>query len=200
MPHLPTWLAKTLLTPRTHTSRTAGEIYGSIVASARQKTFYAAWGIPDTREGRFEMLALHMALVMRRLGRAEPSGATLSRALAEAFITDMDDNMREIGIGDLAVPRKIKKAGAALFDRHRDYGAALEVRDTGALTAALTTALPVNDTMPPSGKLLDSSALCAYTERLWGALQVVSDADCLAGRLPLPFPPDNSPPDTSMMS
>jgi cytochrome b pre-mRNA-processing protein 3 len=112
----------------------------------------------------------------------------------------MDDNMREIGIGDLAVPRKIKKAGAALFDRHRDYGAALEVRDTGALTAALTTALPVNDTMPPSGKLLDSSALCAYTERLWGALQVVSDADCLAGRLPLPFPPDNSPPDTSMMS
>ncbi len=199
MPHLPAWLAKTFLSPRTHSSRTAGEIYGSIVASARQKTFYAAWGIPDTREGRFEMLALHMALVMRRLGRAEPGGATLSRALGEAFITDMDDNMREIGIGDLAVPRKIKKAGAALFDRHRDYGTALEARDTTSLTAALATALSVGGT-PPNGTPLDSSALCAYTERLWGALRVVSDADCLAGRLPLPFPPDTSPPDTSITS
>jgi cytochrome b pre-mRNA-processing protein 3 len=104
----------------------------------------------------------------------------------------MDDNMREIGIGDLAVPRKIKKAGAALFDRHRDYGAALEARDTHALQAALTTAFTIGDAPIANGKPLDSNAICAYTERMWGALQVVSDADCLAGRLPLPFPPDTS--------
>jgi cytochrome b pre-mRNA-processing protein 3 len=192
MPHLPAWLVKSWLTRRAHTSRTAGEIYGSIVASARQKTFYAAWAIPDTREGRFEMLALHVALVMRRLGRAQPGGNALSRAVGEAFISDMDDNMREIGIGDLAVPRKIKKAGAALFDRHRDYGGALEVRDTHALQAALSSALAVSDAPTGSGKPLDSNAICAYTERMWGALQVVSDADCLAGRLPLPFPTDAS--------
>jgi cytochrome b pre-mRNA-processing protein 3 len=195
MSHLPAWIAKSWFSQRSHTSRTASEIYGSIVASARQKTFYAAWAIPDTREGRFEMIALHLALVMRRLGRAEPGGEILSRALGEAFIADMDDNMREIGIGDLAVPRKIKKAGAALFDRHRDYGAALDACDTRALTIALQAALIGGEAATSNGKPLDLNAISAYTERMWGALQVVSDLDCLAGRLPLPFPAD-----TSMMS
>jgi cytochrome b pre-mRNA-processing protein 3 len=191
MPHLPAWLAKTWLPQSANTNRTASEIYGSIVASARQKTFYAAWGIPDTREGRFEMVVLHVALVMLRLELAEPSGAVLSRALAEAFIGDMDDNMREIGIGDLAVPRKIKKAGAALFDRHRDYGAALMARDSAELDVALRSALS-HFAVPSTGNPLDNQAICAYTERLWGALQVVSDTDCFAGHLPVPFPADGS--------
>ncbi len=165
-------------------SRTAGEIYGSIVASARQSTFYAAWGVPDQREGRFEMLALHAGLVMLRIARAEPTGVALSRAIGEAFVVDMDDNMREIGIGDLAVPRKVKKAAAALFDRHRDYGAALDAGDSEALTAAIRAAL----TGAGAADGLDSAALAGYTERLWGALCVTADADCLTGALPLPYP------------
>ncbi len=171
----------------THTTvsnRTAREIYGSIVASARQSTFYAAWGIPDSREGRFEMLALHLVLVMRRLERATPDGPALSRAIAEAFIADMDDNMREIGIGDLAVPRKIKKAAAALFDRHRDYGAALDAGDTVALSTTVRTAM----TTAGASVTLDAAALAGYVERVWGALGVTPDADCIAGKLPLPFP------------
>jgi len=165
-------------------SRTAGEIYGSIVASARQETFFAVWGVPDTYEGRFEMLALHMALVMRRLSVAEPGGAALSRAVAETCVTDLDDNLREIGIGDLVVPRKIKKAAAALFDRHRDYGAALAAGDTAALAEAIASAVERGGAIAG----LDRGALARYTERLSGALAVTTDADCLLGKLPLPWP------------
>lgn len=177
------WLFK-----RSKPSRTAGKIYGSIVASARQSTFFASWGVPDTREGRFEMLALHVALVMRRLGQIGPVGAALGRAVAETFVTDLDDNMREIGIGDLAVPRKIKKAGAALFDRHQSYGVALEANDGVALEAALVAAL----TGSGDTNHLDSPALQVYTAQLWSALRATSDADCLAGALPLPYPATSS--------
>ena len=165
-------------------NRNAAKIYGSIVASARQETFFAAWGVPDTVEGRFEMLALQVAVVMRRLGRAGAAGTELSRAVAESFMTDLDDNMREIGVGDLAVPRKIKKAAAALYDRHRDYGAALATADSAALSAAIQSAVAGG----PVGAALDHAALARYTERLSGALAVTSDAECLAGTLPLPWP------------
>ena len=182
---MPNWLSGKI----DHT-RIAGIIYGSIVASARQPTFYAAWGVPDTREGRFEMLALHVALVMHRLARAGASGGDLSRRLGEVFMTDLDDNMREIGIGDLTVPKKVKRAAAALYDRHRDYGAALatSVARTEALVAVIDAAF--GPTLVPSASTtLDTSALARYMERVHGALSVTSDADCQAGVLPLPWPP-----------
>lgn len=175
------------LSTRTDYSRTAREIYGSIVASARQETFYAVMGVPDSREGRFEMLTLHMALVMLRLGGAGPAGVDLSRSLAETFITDMDDNMREIGIGDLAVPRKIKRAAAALYDRHRDYGAALAGGNSTETTAAISRyvgVLAVGKSQPG----IDCDALARYTTALADGLASASDEECLAGRVPLPSP------------
>ena len=180
------------LTRRADTNRTAGVIYVPIVASARQVTFYAVWGVPDTREGRFEMLALHVALVMRRLERCGLAGVRLSRALGEAFITDMDDNMREIGIGDLTVPKKVKRAAVALYDRHRDYGAALaltSVAATAALLPLIDAAFSGGNAMLPASNGLDTTALAHYMERLSGALAVTSDADCVLGNLPLPWPP-----------
>jgi cytochrome b pre-mRNA-processing protein 3 len=184
------------LTQRPDYSATAARIYGSIVASARQITFYDPWGVPDTREGRYEMLALHVAIVMLRLGRIKDQGEPLSRSLAETFMADMDDNMREMGIGDLAVPKKIKRAAAALFDRHRDYGAALTAGDERALAHAIADALSgaisgaaADNPQPVTVAALDSAALAGYAGRLAGALAVTSDADCLAGSLPLPWPP-----------
>jgi cytochrome b pre-mRNA-processing protein 3 len=167
------------------TTRTAREIYGSIVTSARQRTFYADWKVPDTPEGRFELLVIHMALVMQRLGRAGASGPDLSRALAEAFVIDIDDNMREIGIGDLAVPRKVKRAAAALYDRHTDIGAALASGDSAAVAAIVDAAAA---TLGDAAVGLDRASLVRYIERLGGALAVTGDEDCLAGRLPLPWP------------
>ena len=181
---MPNWMKRSA--DHTHV---AGIIYGSIVASARQPAFYAACGVPDTREGRFEMLALHVALVMHRLARIEADGNNLSRRLGEVFMTDMDDNMREIGIGDLAVPKKVKRAAAALYDRHRDYGAALA---PGAIPNAIVpvVAAAFAETARPEASMpLDAGALARYMERLSGALAVTSDADCMIGKLPLPWPP-----------
>ena len=161
-------------------NRTAVDIYGSIVAAARQKTFYDPWGVPDSREGRIEMVMLHVALVMLRLGAIGPTAVALSRAVAEAFITDMDDNMREIGIGDLAVPRKIKRAAAALYDRHRDYGSALSAGDHTELADALRAAISSGSALPH----LDCDALARYTERFATSLGSQTDAQCLAGQLP----------------
>ena len=85
--------------------QTARSLYGSIVTQARSPAFYARWGVPDTAEGRFEMIALHLVLVLRRLAEEGAAGHRLARALTEVFAVDIDDSLREMTIGDLAVPR-----------------------------------------------------------------------------------------------
>lgn len=92
-------------------------LYDSIVAAARQARLYADWGVPDTPAGRIEMVAVHTAIVTHALIALGAAGEERARALNERFVTDMDDNMREIGVGDLTVPRKVKKAAAAVYDR-----------------------------------------------------------------------------------
>lgn len=114
------------LTSRRTRQKTARSLYGSIVSAARRPAFYASWGVPDTMQGRFETIVLHLALAVRRLGSEGAEGKRLAQALMEAFVTDMDDAMRELTFGDLAVPREIKRATAAAFDRHTAYLAALE--------------------------------------------------------------------------
>jgi hypothetical protein len=74
------------------------------VTAARAHNFYAQWGVPDTVQGRFEMIALHVALALRRLDKEGAAGRRLGLALTEAFVVDMDDTMREMTFGDLAVP------------------------------------------------------------------------------------------------
>ena len=98
------------------------------MTAAREPVFYAAWGVPDTVQGRFEMIALHLVLVLRRLAAEGERASAWRRALTEAFVVDLDDGMREMTFGDLAVPREVKRAAAALFDRHRAYLAALGAR------------------------------------------------------------------------
>lgn len=114
------WLAK-----RADVARKADNLYGAVVAQARQPSFYADFGIPDTLEGRYEMIVLHLFLVLERLRQATPDDTKLSRALIERFVTDMDDCMREIGVGDLTVPKRVKKAAAVLYKRADAYREAL---------------------------------------------------------------------------
>ena len=120
---------------------TARELYGSIVTQARMPRFYAGWGVPDTTQGRFEMIVLHVVLVLDRLEAEGAEGKRLGRALAETFVVDMDDAMREMTFGDLAVPREIKKAAAALYDRHKAYRRGREAGGAPALRAALVAQL-----------------------------------------------------------
>jgi cytochrome b pre-mRNA-processing protein 3 len=100
-------------------------IYGMIVAQAREPLFYQAMGVPDTVDGRFDMVLLHLWMVLRRLRPVE-GGATLSQALFDHFCGDMDANLREMGVGDLTVPKRMQKFGEAFYGRAAAYDLALD--------------------------------------------------------------------------
>ena len=161
----------------------ARSLYGSSVTAARAPIFYAEWGVPDTLAGRFEMVALHVALVLRRLSFAGEQGRRLGLALTEAFVVDMDDSMRELTFGDLAVPREIKRATAALFDRHAAYLAALTGSSDISLSDALKVQLAYLGPAP-----LNSRGLSDYVQRCARALDAQPTAQILAGRVEWPNP------------
>ena len=121
---------------------TAPEIYGAIVSRARQPAFFETFGVEDTPEGRYELIVLTMVLVLERLRQSDGDTLDLRRRVIEAFVTDMDDNMREMGVGDLTVPRKVKRAAAALMERLDQYRNAFATDGDDALAAALAANIP----------------------------------------------------------
>jgi cytochrome b pre-mRNA-processing protein 3 len=157
-------------------------LYGSIVTQARSRGFYAHWGVPDTAEGRLEMIVLHLVMVLHRLREEGQAGQRLAQALTEAFAVDLDDNLREMTVGDLAVPRHVKRAVAALHERHVSYGAALVAGDDGPLVAALQTRLGTAG----GGGALDAGRICAYMRLVRHRLDLLPGAEMLAGRVAWP--------------
>ncbi len=105
--------------------RTAQNLYGSIVAQARHEPFYTDYGVPDTLEGRFELLVIHVFIMLEGLRRSDGSEHELARHLVDMFIADMDATMRELGVGDVTVPKKIRVLAEVFFDRLRAYRAAV---------------------------------------------------------------------------
>ncbi|MBO0740629.1 MAG: hypothetical protein J2P51_04300 [Hyphomicrobiaceae bacterium] len=177
----------------------ARSLYGSSVTAARAATFYADWGVPDTLAGRFEMIALHVALLLHRLASASAPDRRLSVAVTEAFVVDMDDNMRELTFGDLAVPREIKRATAALFDRHAAYLAALAGSSDISLRDTLKAQLAYLDDGPRDSQLnspvnsqvnsqVNSDGLADYVQRCVRGLDAQQTAEILAGRVKWPDP------------
>ncbi len=112
-------------------------LYGTIVAQARAPLFYQIYRVPDTVNGRFEMVTLHSVLLVRHLEQRPEPARRLGQGVFDRFCTDMDGSMREMGVGDLAVPRKMRRVGEAFYGRLRAYGAALASPDEGLLAAAL---------------------------------------------------------------
>lgn len=118
----------------------AGEaLYGKAVEQARLEPFYTAFGVPDTVEGRFEMVALHVYLLMRRLkgdGAADIKNAKdVSQCLFDAMFQNMDDSLREMGVGDLVVGKKIRTLAENFYGRLGAYEAAFGAEDTHAALA-----------------------------------------------------------------
>ena len=99
-------------------------IYGMIVTQARQPSFYRDLGVPDTVNGRFDLLVLHLWMVLRRFQSAD-GAANLSQALFDHFCDDMDANLREMGVGDLTVPKRMQAFGEAFYGRAAAYDLAL---------------------------------------------------------------------------
>jgi cytochrome b pre-mRNA-processing protein 3 len=114
----------------------AYELYTSAVGRARQPEFYTDLGVPDTLEGRFDMISLHVFLVLRRLkGEGQPM-QELGQAIFDAMFADMDRNFREMGFGDIGVGNRVKKLARAFYGRVAAYDEGLEGEDE-TLTAAL---------------------------------------------------------------
>lgn len=118
---------------RRQQKRTAQNLYGSIVAAARRPEFYARYGVADTVEGRFEMLVAHMLVMLERLRRDAEQGKELSQALVDTFFRDMDTTTRELGVGDLAVPKRMRRLAAVYGERMRSYDAALAAQGNDEL-------------------------------------------------------------------
>ncbi|WBL75640.1 ubiquinol-cytochrome C chaperone [Bradyrhizobium xenonodulans] len=111
--------------PRQAPRGTIEAIYGMIVTQAREPMFYRHLGVPDTVNGRFDLLLLHLWLLLRRLRTVQ--GATeLSQALFDRFCEDMDDNLREMGIGDQTVPKRMRAFGEAFYGRVQAYDQAYD--------------------------------------------------------------------------
>jgi cytochrome b pre-mRNA-processing protein 3 len=106
--------------PRAPLRGTIEAIYGMIVTQAREPSFYRDLGVPDTVDGRFDLLVLHLWMVLRRFKSIE-GGADLSQALFDHFCDDMDANLREMGVGDLTVPKRMQAFGEAFYGRAAAY-------------------------------------------------------------------------------
>lgn len=115
---------------------TIAALYGAIVAQARLPVFYAGLGVPDTVLGRFDLIVLHLVLLLRRLRAGRAAHRALAQGVFDAFCRDMDDNLREMGISDQGVPREMRKVGEAFYGRAQAYEAALGESRNG-LAAAL---------------------------------------------------------------
>ena len=148
----------------------AEELYGAVVTVARTPGYYSNFCVPDTTRGRFEMITLVLYLVLERVKRIK-GGMDLSQATIETFITDMDDCMREMGVGDLTVPKKVKRAAAAFYERAKDYREALAGEGNAALASAL--AHHIWDGKPTDE--MSSQALAGAVRRQADALERAGD-------------------------
>ena len=146
-------------------AETVEALYGTVVAQARRPEFYREHEVPDTLDGRFEMIGLHVFLVMNRLRSEGEPGREMSQALTDRFFDDLDRSLREMGAGDLGVGRRVKTMAKAFYGRIAAYQAAMA---TGA--AGLEGALARNlyGTVAPAPESV--AAMAGYVKRAAAAL------------------------------
>ena len=126
-----------LLRRRPH-ERAGFALYTAAVTAARDPALFGEDGVPDTLEGRFDLVALHAALMVRRLRRdPDPRGPVLAQAVFDAMFADMDMNLREMGVGDMSIGKRVRRMWEAFHGRALAYETALEAGDAAALEAAL---------------------------------------------------------------
>jgi cytochrome b pre-mRNA-processing protein 3 len=115
--------------------RAAYQLYGSAVAAARDPYLYLTLGVPDTLDGRFDAICLHVYVLIRRLTELEPGGAAMAQAVFDAMFHDMDINLREMGVGDMSVGKRNRKMWEAFHGRSAAYASVWD--DAGALAEAI---------------------------------------------------------------
>lgn len=131
-------------------------LYGEIVAAARQEPFYSEWNVPDTPLGRFEMMSLHMFLFQHRLHGEEGASKALAQVLIDEFFMDVEHSLRELGVGDVGVPKRMKRLAKMFYGRTAAYADSLEREDAEGLAFALTRNVrPDAEIWPEAVRLAD---------------------------------------------
>lgn len=175
---MPSWLSR--LRPHDRSR----QLYGSIVAAARESVFYRDLGVPDSLAGRFEMITLHLFLLLERLKSEGEAGQKLGRNVVERLFAELDDTMREWGVGDLTVPKQMHEAAGAFYGRLKAYEVAM-VGPPDALASALVRNVYAGET---AGKAAPASHLAAYVRRAALGLQHQPFAAIAGGEIVFPDP------------
>jgi cytochrome b pre-mRNA-processing protein 3 len=156
-------------------------VYAGIVALARQPWLYSRAGVPDTVSGRFDMIVLHLALVMERLRDGGPAMQAFSQALLETMFADMDRNLREMGVGDLSVAKRMHTMAGVYYGRALAYREAFAGTDPPVAVAQVLARnlFPVGT--PPSA---DVRLVADHAMALRTALAALPVAALSEGALP----------------
>jgi cytochrome b pre-mRNA-processing protein 3 len=166
--------------PRAPMRGTIDAIYGMIVTQAREPSFYRAFGVPDTVNGRFDLLVLHLWMVLRRF-RSVAGTANISQALFDRFCEDMDANLREMGVGDLTVPKRMQAFGEAFYGRTAAY-------DTGFAAGGDMLAEAVCKNVLNGEGLENAQRLATYAKIVIARLDGLDDSALLAAAWTFPAP------------
>ena len=136
-------------------------LFARIAEASREPALYLGGGIPDSFEGRFESLTLHIFLVLRRLRELPAPAADLAQELVDACFAYLELGFRNGGISDIAVPKRMKKIGQMFYGRIRAYETALETGEPQDLVEALH-----RNVNPGEAALASATALAAYAGRV----------------------------------
>ncbi|QIG50912.1 ubiquinol-cytochrome C chaperone [Nordella sp. HKS 07] len=158
-------------------------VYGSIVAAARHAKPYAEWGVPDSVDGRYDMIILHAVLVLDRLGSAGPSAQAFAQGLTDEVFADMDRSLREMGVGDLSVGKKVRRMAEIFYGRAQVYRPLLQAGDQAGLAEALG-----RNVFAGTGTAEGVRHLAAYALAVLRHLQERPIEPILSGQLDFPEP------------
>jgi cytochrome b pre-mRNA-processing protein 3 len=163
--------------------QSAERLYRRVVTQARQPALYAQLGVPDTVEGRLEMILLHLVLLFRRFHNEGDKGQSAAQSVFDRFVADMDQSLREMGVGDLAVPKRMKAIGRSFYGRLEVYGKPIAEGDRSALAGALRRNL-----WPDGAPRADrAEEIAAYAGIAAAALRDQPFADIAVGELSFPL-------------
>lgn len=159
-------------------------LYGEIVAAARRPPLYEDWHVPDTPLGRFEMLSVHLFLFLHRLRDENGVSRDVAQEMTDWFFRDVDHSLRELGVGDLGVPKRMKKLARMFYGRLAAYSESVDADNQATLAEALK-----RNIAPEREVWHEASQLAAYVLTAHAALADTSEETMLSGRLrfaPLP--------------
>lgn len=154
-------------------------LYSSAVTHARAPVFYEEYEVADTPDGRFDLIMLHVYFILRRLKGDDGTARDLAQAVFDTMFADMDQNLREMGAGDIGVSYRVKDMARAFYGRIAAYDEGLDASDRAVLGAALKRNLyrkmdPTDDTV---------AAMAGYVRRQADMVSSVPLEELRSGRV-----------------